>query len=327
MLHVLAEESLKSFQGNYEKAVNQVVVGNCSEDKFDSLSFHAVAGVRMHRLQRFLGADKTNGYVAVFMTILEPGRALTFWFMQAAEGRLFNNKPFLMHLAVASASPLVASLQYLSGLLSGNPGAARLVWQRRGHASFHQWALALPEEAKIFRRVLLSTCGQLHRRYGLFSEAPYKLVALENDCCSAPEARAIVEAFEQKPACCHRPGMAQRLKALKIDLRSESSRAWIWPWSLSLTLSLSNTERQHATHKRLNKQAGSGMLWEQFSVASILHQAKCQVQEQHRQERKRGTQSQNIGGLCLSNCPAYSAACLFMPDGAPPPYVEQFSDA
>ena len=85
MLRVLAEESLKSVQGNYEKAVNQVVVGNCSEDNFDSLSFHAVAGVRMHRLQRFLGADRTNGYVAVFMAILEPGRALTFWPMQAVE--------------------------------------------------------------------------------------------------------------------------------------------------------------------------------------------------------------------------------------------------
>eukprot|EP00974_Lingulodinium_polyedra_P011022 1061260-Lingulodinium_polyedra.AAC.1 len=123
-----------------------------------------------------LQSESTGPAIAIFMVVSEPGRALAFWFMKAAEGRESKGRPYVFELASPGTSPIVAVEQYWSAMLAGDVGMARLVWQRRGDSSMEAWAKNRPCEAALFRRALLYAAGKSHRRRGYYRKAPYSLL-------------------------------------------------------------------------------------------------------------------------------------------------------
>lgn len=153
----------------YENSVKQAEqqMGNLEETKRDSLNFHIVAGMRRRRLFRMLESQEKTFSIVVFTVVGEVSRAMGFWFMQAAEGRLRNGRPYLMELTSPSTSPVTVCCQYLSGLLAGHAGAARVVWQRHGRRSMKHWAATQSNEASGFRRAVLAMAAKMSRRHSV----------------------------------------------------------------------------------------------------------------------------------------------------------------
>ena len=77
-------------------------------------------------------------------------------------------------------------------------------------------------------------------------------------------------------------------------------------WALSITLSLSDTERQHATNKRFNHQAGGGSVWHKLAAHAVNKNAKVARETKLTQ---RGLQSGPADGWFLIACTiGYAAA-------------------
>ena len=95
-------------------AVSAAAVSAASEPT--ELTYAARAGVRMKRMFAMLASESTAPAIAIFMVVSEPGRALAFWFMKAAEGRESKGRPYVFELASPWTSPIVAAEQYWSAM-------------------------------------------------------------------------------------------------------------------------------------------------------------------------------------------------------------------
>ena len=144
------------------------------------------------------------------------------YFMEASEGQLRTDTdaPFVCDLAMPSTSPVVACLQYLSGMLHGRSMSARWVWQFHGQQSMAAWTASCPQEAAAFRRLLLQSAAHTRRRHRLYQQPPFTLAALTDTRCSETLAEEIIADFQAHKACCRRPGLAQTLRANNADLRA-----------------------------------------------------------------------------------------------------------
>jgi hypothetical protein len=127
--------------------VNDLGIADEASVREQLLEFHAVAGVRLERMLRMLSKDSNLQLgMRIVMVVTEVCRPISYFFQVAAEGRLRCNRPVLCDLSKPWTSPVVACEQYLTALMLGSAPAARLVWQREGHASFAAWAQAKPQD-------------------------------------------------------------------------------------------------------------------------------------------------------------------------------------
>ena len=110
------------------------------------LSFHEVSGVRLERLMTLLRDVKTDLRFKMVAALLEPGRSLSLYFQNCAEGHLRNGRAHLCDLTFPSTSGLVAVLQYWSSLARGECRMFRMVWQHDGHGTFLDWCRERPQE-------------------------------------------------------------------------------------------------------------------------------------------------------------------------------------
>ena len=188
MLRVFCENALKNIRMEYEKAFDEETRKNqLNSDGSEELSYHAVNGMRVRRLFKLLASGNGEATIQRFFTLCdEPGRVLSFYFQRASEGGLRNGRPFLLDMASRSTSPVVASLQYLSGMVNGCPPACRLAWQMTGHSSMGEWVAACPGDASLFRRTLLGEISKTKRRHSHFQEPPFALTALEDSTKTTP---------------------------------------------------------------------------------------------------------------------------------------------
>lgn len=131
------------------------------------LSWHAIGGIRIGKLFKMLADASMTYRQRVYLVVDEIGRALSQYFQRSSEGRLRHGRPFLYDVAQPATSPIVCSLQYLSGLMEFSPGAARLVWQIQGHSSPSAWIDACPDDAALLRRAIVAESAKTQRRRSL----------------------------------------------------------------------------------------------------------------------------------------------------------------
>lgn len=186
----------------------------------------------------------------ILSIVEEPGRALTGFFMQAAEGRLRNDAPFMFDLALPEFSPVLACKQYLSGMLRGMPDAANIVWQADGGTSFYQWAKQHPVHAAWLRRAILKHGADTADRFGVYSRPPFVLATLGDPRSPLAYRKKVSDELHTSSECCLRPGVARLAKSDSWDLLGKEAETFFFSWSLATTMSLSDTERLHATNKR-----------------------------------------------------------------------------
>eukprot|EP00972_Heterocapsa_arctica_P111931 16428888-Heterocapsa_arctica.AAC.1 len=170
------------------------------------------AGVRLERTVAMLGSPTFLFSVKVVLVVGEASKRFAYYFQDAAEGRLRNDRPFLADLALQEASPVRAVQQYMAALMDGSAPALRLIWQHRGHTSPQQWAAACPGEARTLQRAVAMVAALLHRRHGHLAKAPFTFASLADSRSTAAHRAAVVKEFNDCPACCHRPGLAQQLR-------------------------------------------------------------------------------------------------------------------
>ena len=254
------------------------MLGVTEQQAARELSFHAIAGMGIARLYKILRSDSCKFRQRVFIVVEETSRTLAYYFMRASEGkpRVESGKPFLMDMVIPRTSPVVCVLQYLSGLLAGGPGMARIIWQFHGHRDPSVWAAACKGDVRLFRRAVLLQAAKTMRRTSHLLSGPFSWVALVDDRASAEYKAQVLDEYNSTPLCCHRPGLAQTMKKTKphMSQAEAESQRWLFPFATSVTMSLSLEERKHSHDRHFCVSSGEPS-WEQFVAQSVLHQASC----------------------------------------------------
>lgn len=274
--------------------------GDRNDDK--ELSYHAVNGIKVKRLYRLLDSPSIKLTQLVYVILDEPSRTLAFFFQRASEGQLRRGRPFLQDLSTPTTSPVVACLQYWSGMLSGGPPMSRVVWQSKGNSTIGWWAAAWPAESCLYRRTLLSEASKTKRRHAPFlcSRSPFVLTSLVDDRATDEYKWQVLQNYDATRACCARPGLLEDLKTKGVDMREADAQDWLLPFAVATTLSLGNTERQHAHNKAFCGLSGDQAMLDSFVAQSVLHQAKCTMTAcQRQQERDRAWACETASAAAL----------------------------
>ena len=190
MLHQLSRAAMGPL-------VSEYTAGAGRQSDPERMAFHRIAGQRLQRVFSILDSDDVAFSHMVIEIVNEPGRELTMFFMEAAEGSVRSHgHPHLMDVALPEASGILASLQYFSGLLFGDPATTRLIWQRCGHPSFGSWAKAKKVQALKLLRAVLQAAASIQKRFKHFQEPPYNLVTLADGRASVDYKERIITQFE-----------------------------------------------------------------------------------------------------------------------------------
>ena len=110
------------------------------------LSFHEVSGARLDRLLNLLRDSKTDLSCKLVASLLEPGRALSIYLQNCAEGHLRHGRAPLCDMTFPPTSGLIAALQYWSSFGRGECRMTRMLWQHAGHPNFLEWFRGHPQE-------------------------------------------------------------------------------------------------------------------------------------------------------------------------------------
>jgi len=289
MLQTLVEAGMKQIGPSYAAAAAQaqargVNVNQLADDDL-TLSFHQVAGVRLQRVLGLLGDEDTLFRVRVTVVLTEVCRPLATFFQVAAEGKLRRNRPLLCDVASPATSPVVQSLQYISGFLRGSSPAFRMIWQHRGHETMHAWAQERPQEVACVRRSSMFLVAAIKIRHGHLLEEPYSFTSFIDDRSPPLYKGSVKRRFKARPRCCHRPGLAQQLKDKPdLDLDSEEFHMFIFCWALTVLLSLSDVERLHAVNSTFNRLAGGGVKWCQLAAHAVNHSSQCLLRRREKEQ-------------------------------------------
>ena len=110
MLHQLSRAAMGPL-------VSEYTAGAGRQSDPERMAFHRIAGQRLQRVFSILDSDDVAFSHMLIEIVNEPGRELTMFFMEAAEGSVRSHgHPHLMDVALPEASGILASLEYLSGL-------------------------------------------------------------------------------------------------------------------------------------------------------------------------------------------------------------------
>ena len=266
----------------YDAAAAHDRAHNAAHECWDQqLSFHAVAGSRLKRVQNMVGDAGLIDGMKTLMVVTEVCRPISFLFQQAAEGRLRVNRPYACDLATVATSPIVQCQQYVASFVSNAPAPSmRLVWGGRGHATIGDWAVARPAELSALRRAALLVHSSLTMRHEHLLEAPYNWACVVDD--RVPEAVAadvLHRTFAIKNSRCLRPGVARAFKEqwpADVSASSAQFKEFVFTWSLSLFLSISDVERLHAVNKSFNQnRAGGGTKWSSIASNAVNKSASA----------------------------------------------------
>jgi len=134
--------------------------------------------------------------------ILEPVRILTFVFITMSERqRDYSKYPPIYDLLWGRTSPIIATLQYYSTLLSGGTSRLRIIYSLAGCGSFEDWTEAYPEQVMFVRRLILSASGLIYLRH-IKKLRHLMPLALGDRRRPLVELECIAKNIHEKRACC-----------------------------------------------------------------------------------------------------------------------------
>ena len=151
LLLKLCETGMAALRAEYaaSSATAAVARAKSPHPELVELSFHEVSGARLDRLFHLLRDSKTGLTCKLVASLLEPGRALSIFFQNSAEGQLRHGRAAMCDMAFAPTSGLIAALQYWSSFARGECRTVRMLWQHAGHPSIVDWFRDRPQEPII----------------------------------------------------------------------------------------------------------------------------------------------------------------------------------
>ena len=137
----------------------------------EKLQFHQVQGKRYLGSKTFLQDPQSQFAVRLLLVALEPLRFLTDSWLKNLNSLKAGDRAPLHVLLDPSASPVVAALQRVAGMLMDSQGRGRLVFLwGTAFESFQSWCAIRPEQLRMTRQVLLSLSALVHRRHIVYWE-------------------------------------------------------------------------------------------------------------------------------------------------------------
>lgn len=165
------------------------------------VSWHQLAGKRLHRCLAMLKDPWKQFLMAALSVVLEPLRALHSRYMALGCSALqADQPPGLFDELMDERSLTTAALQHYAELLSKAGGRLRLVWGRDGFATATDWRAARPQEAAMVRQLVLAAAAWVEKRHRLpFRRWPFRLLGLGDARRSDRE--TLAADFMRTPTC------------------------------------------------------------------------------------------------------------------------------
>jgi hypothetical protein len=185
-------------------------------------------GKRKNASQKFLSSEEAQIRVVILAIVLECLQYLTCFLLGCSRDDSDPLKPpMLLDLLNPQYSPFVIVLQYIATLLKQSTDEGRLIllWRSQGCKSYKDWCVQQPGQIRLVRRSLLLVSGWVRRRHCMpLEEAPFCLAILIDDRAPDHLKTECMDAWDEKAACCVRPGFARTLKergVAALELRQQ----------------------------------------------------------------------------------------------------------
>ena len=184
----------------------------------EKLQFHEVQGKRFLGSQAFLQDPGAQFAVRLLLVALEPLRFLTDSWLANLNRLKAGDRAPLHVLLDPRSSPVVASLQKVSGMLQDGSGQGRLIFLwGSSFDSFDSWCKIRPDQVRAVRQVLMTLAALIHRRHVVYwDQFPWPLAVVSDPSAGADLKAEILQKWDAVHACCVRPGLARNLKQMNI---------------------------------------------------------------------------------------------------------------
>lgn len=192
----------------------------------EKLQFHEVQGKRYLGSKTFL-QDRTSQFAMRLLLVgLEHLRYLTNSWLGNLNALKTGGRYPLFTLFDSGASPVVASLKRIAGLLTESRSGRLIFLWGTAADSYESWCQMHSDEIRLTRRVLLTLSALIHRRHVLhWLKFPWPLAALADPNADQQFVAETCDRWDAAGICCVRPGLARNLKALRIassEFRTDS---------------------------------------------------------------------------------------------------------
>ena len=162
------------------------------------------------------------------------------------------------------------------------------MWRRSGLGSFRQWVKEKPEQALLFRRLVLTADCWIRSKHDEINVLPWRLAQLCDSRVDDASKDALAESFAQKEACCLDAYFSRRLtERRQITTRSDVLDPEVlaalhgWCQSISPVLTCASVENRHARNRRLASgngcNNGGGLTVPSFCAKAVLAESKTHL--------------------------------------------------
>ena len=243
------------------------------ETKFlQDISWGEVNGKRVQRLKNTFRGCAVG--VIVLALISEPIRFLTEQFLRSASEVRNRQSPATFEYINPLRSPIVAALQYLTSLLSGDSPRLVLLYARHGLGSFAEWMESCPDEALCLKHGAITVIAWIsERHHRLFSEPPLLDLSLGDTRLSKAAKEDHIARICTRASCCTPWGYARDMTRKHPSfLRSPQHAAIIYRTAQMMVNVIADIECRHA---RCRRNLEPGTTWPTFCADYCNQEAQA----------------------------------------------------